>query len=62
MRMQNSQDPLYPFLCMLDGFYFNNINRIVECGGQMGRLSAKSIPEETQAEYLKILQDFETGQ
>lgn len=60
-RMQNSWNPSYLFLCTLDGFYFNNINRIVENGGQMARLSTKNIPDSVQAEYLQILRDFEEG-
>lgn len=62
VRMQNSWNPSYLFLCTLDGFYFNNINRIVENGGLMAPLGTAYIPPETQAQYLKILQDFENGQ
>lgn len=62
VRMQNSWNPSYLFLCTLDGFYFNNINRIVENGGLMAPLGTAYIPQETQAQYLKILQDFENGQ
>ena len=62
VRMQNSWNPSYLFLCTLDGFYFNNINRIVENGGLMAPLGTAYIPQETQAQYLKILQDFEYGQ
>lgn len=50
------------FLCTLDGFYFNNINRIVENGGRMARLNTQNISQQTQDQYLKILCDFETGQ
>ena len=62
VRMQNSWNPSYLFLCTLDGFYFNNINRIVENGGLMAPLGTAYIQQETQAQYLKILQDFESGQ
>lgn len=62
VRMQNSWNPSYLFLCTLDGFYFNNINRIVENGGLMAPLGTAYIPQETQAQYLQILQDFENGQ
>ena len=62
VRMQNSWNPSFLFLCTLDGFYFNNINRIVENGGLMAPLGTAYIPQETQAQYLKILQDFESGQ
>lgn len=61
VRMQGSWNPSYLFVCTLDGFYFNNINRIVESSGQMARLSTKSISENVQQEYLKILNDFEQG-
>lgn len=62
VRMQNSWNPSFLFLCTLDGFYFNNINRIVENGGLMAPLGTAYIPQETQAQYLRILQDFENGQ
>lgn len=62
VRMQNSWNPSYLFLCTLDGFYFNNINRIVENDGLMAPLGTVYIPQETQAQYLQILQDFENGQ
>lgn len=61
LRMQNSWNPSYLFLCTLDGFYFNNINKIVASKGHMAILSTKNIPEEVQAKYLQILRDFETG-
>ena len=62
VRMQGSWNPSYLFLCTLDGFFFNNINRIVENHGQMTRLSTTSIPGSVQSEYLQILQEFERGQ
>ena len=62
VRMQNSWNPSYMFLCTLDGFYFNNINRIVENGGRMAKLNTQNISQQTQDQYLKILCDFETGQ
>lgn len=59
--MQNSWNPSYLLLCTLDGFYFNNINKIVASKGHLAMLSTKNIPEEVQAKYLQILRDFETG-
>ena len=62
LRMQNSWNPSYLFLFTLDGFYFNNINKIVITSGRMAHLSATNIPEYVQASYLQILRDFEAGQ
>lgn len=62
VRMQNSWNPSYMFLCTLDGFYFNSINRIVENGGRMAKLNTQNISQQTQDQYLKILCDFEAGQ
>lgn len=61
VRMQNSWNPSFLFVCTLDGFYFNNINRIVENKGHMAKLSTKYITENMQNEYLQILKDFEQG-
>lgn len=60
-RMKGSWNPSFLFVCTLDGFYFNNINRIVENGGQMDPLGTTYISKDTQDQYLQILIDFERG-
>lgn len=58
-KMHESWNPSYLFLATLDGFYFDEINKIIENGGNISPLVHKNIPSETQARYLQILRDFE---
>lgn len=60
-RMHKSWNPSYLFVVTLDGFYFDEINKIIENRGNITPLIHAQIPEEIQKEYLKIIQDFETG-
>lgn len=60
-RMHQSWNPSYLFICTLDGFYFDEIENVLGNAGGMRKLNAEDIPEDVQAEFLKILQDFENG-
>jgi len=57
-KMHISWNPSYLFIASLDGFYFDEITKIIENEGDISRLD--EIPEIEQADFLKILQDFET--
>ncbi len=58
-RMHQSWNPSYLFLITLDGFYFDEINTIIEKKGEISSLVHSQIPKDIQDEYLKIIQDFE---
>lgn len=60
-RMNDSWNPSYLFLVTLDGFYFDKISKIIENSGNISPLVHVQIPAEVQAKYLKIIQDFESG-
>lgn len=58
-KMHASWNPSFLFLATLDGFYFDEVSKIIENNGNISRLIHPQIPEELQDEYLKILNDFE---
>jgi hypothetical protein len=58
-RMSRNWNPSYLFLASEEGFYFGEVKSLVESGGDIKRLNHPQIPSETQAEFLKILNDFE---
>ena len=58
-RMSRNWNPSYLFLASEGGFYFGEVKSLVENGGDIQRLDHPQIPIETQAEFLKILNDFE---
>lgn len=58
-RMSESWNPSYLFIASLDGFYFDEINKIVANNGKISKLNHKFIPDELQKQYLQILIDFE---
>lgn len=58
-RMSRNWNPSYLFLASEDGFYFGEVKSLVENGGDIKRLDHPHIPAATQAEFLKILNDFE---
>jgi len=58
-RMSESWNPSYLFIATLDGFYFDEINKIIEKKGEISQLEHPQISKEIQANYLKILKDFE---
>jgi hypothetical protein len=59
-RMHASWNPSYLFIATLDGFYFNEISKIIEKEGDIARLKHPFISEELQDRYLQILRDFES--
>ena len=58
-RMGESWNPSYLFIASLDGFYFDEINKIIKNNGKITRLSHSQISNEIQNQYLQILIDFE---
>lgn len=58
-RMHQSWNPSYLFLITLEGFYFDEINSIIEKKGEISPLIHSQIPQDVQEKYLKIIQDFE---
>lgn len=61
-RMHQLWNPSYLFVATLDGFYFDEVKKIVEKEGVIRPLLHPFIPSEMQDRYLKILVDFETNQ
>jgi hypothetical protein len=60
-RMSDAWNPSYLFIATLDGFYFNEIDEIIQNKGKISHLEYPQIPKDLQAEYLQILIDFEGG-
>lgn len=58
-RMSESWNPSYLFIASLDGFYFDEINKIIKNKGTISRLEYSHISEDLQKQYLQILKDFE---
>ncbi len=58
-RMSQSWNPSYLFIASLDGFYFDEINKIIKNKGRIEPLEHPQISEEIKNGYLKILKDFE---
>ena len=58
-KMHASWNPSYLFVATLEGFYFDEVSKIIQNNGSIGPLVHARIPSEVQAEYLKILCDFE---
>ena len=56
-KMNASWNPSYLFIATLDGFYFDEINKIILENGDISPLA--EIPDALQLEYLQILKDFE---
>ena len=58
-RMSQSWNPSYLFVATLDGFYFDEINTIIDNKGDVSKLDSSHISNELQNQYLQILIDFE---
>ena len=58
-RMHKSWNPSYLFIATLEGFYFDEINKIISNNGAITPLDHPQVSQELQANYLKILKDFE---
>ena len=59
-RMSVSWNPSYLFLVTVDGFYFGEVKSIIKRKGKIDLLVHKQIPKNTQENFLKILNDFES--
>lgn len=59
--MHRLWNPSWLFVCSLDKFYFDKVNKIIENNGHMAALSDEMIPNDLQLRYLEILRDFEDG-
>ena len=58
-KMHASWNPSYLFVATLDGFYFDEVGKIIQNNGSISPLVHARIPLDVQAEYQKILCDFE---
>lgn len=58
-RMSQSWNPSYLFIASLEGFYFDEINKIIRNKGKIESLQHPQIKKELQLKYLQILVDFE---
>lgn len=58
-KMHASWNPSYLFLATLDGFYFDEVSKIIHNEGAISPLVHARIPADIQNEYLKILREFE---
>lgn len=59
-RMSANWNPSFLFLASIEGFYFGNVKDIIKNRGKIGLLNHPQIPVKTQADFLKILNDFES--
>ncbi|MGE5298904.1 MAG: hypothetical protein ACM3KF_02585, partial [Acidobacteriota bacterium] len=58
-RMHESWNPSWLFVCSLEGFYFDKVDKIIENNGHIDKLTNEIIPNTLQLRYLEILCDFE---
>lgn len=58
-RMHASWNPSYLFIATLDGFYFDEISKVIGKNGEIRKLLHPFISDEIQEKYLQILRDFE---
>ncbi len=58
-KMSQSWNPSYLFIATLDGFYFDEINKVIKNRGKIDSLNHPQISNDLQTKYLKILTDFE---
>ncbi len=59
LRMSKSWNPSFIFLATKQGFYFDNVDNIVENRGIIKKLKHPDIPESLQQKYLKLLNEME---
>ncbi len=60
-RMHQSWNPSYLFVATLDGFYFDEVSKIIANSGKISPLVHPNIPHDMQDSYLEILKRFERG-
>lgn len=58
-RMAQSWNPSFLFVATLDGFYFDEVAKIIKNKGKISRLKHPQISQELQNRYLDILINFE---
>ncbi len=58
-KMHSSWNPSYLFVATLEGFYFDEVGKILANKGRISPLVHKNIPADIQEQYLNILRDFE---
>lgn len=58
-KMSQSWNPSYLFIATLEGFYFDEIDKIIKNGGEISKLEHPQINNDLQLKYLQILIDFE---
>jgi hypothetical protein len=54
-------NPSYLFLATLEDFYLDEVNNIIAKQGEMLPLTEDYIPLDTQEQFIRILQDFESN-
>ncbi len=60
-RMTTSWNPSWLFIACHDGFYFDEVQRIVINKGEIDRFNHPQISIDIQNQYLEILNDFKMG-
>lgn len=61
-RMHAAWNPSWLFVCSLDGFYFDKVDKIIANNGHMDKLSSEVIPTALQVKHLGLLCEFENPQ
>jgi hypothetical protein len=57
-RMLKSWDPSYLFVATPEGFFFDPADKILEKNGAIDPLNHKNLPQEFQAKYVGLLNEF----
>lgn len=60
-RMHALWNPSFLFIATLEGFYFDEVSKIVDRKGEIRPLLHPYISDDMQDRYLQILRDFETS-
>lgn len=61
LRMSKFWNPSYLFVATQDGFYSDEINKVIAADGFISKLHDDQISQQIQDRYLKILVDFEAN-
>jgi hypothetical protein len=59
IKMSQSWNPSFLFIATLEGFYFDEIDEIINNNGRIASLKHPQISLDLQKKYLEILTDFE---
>lgn len=60
-KQKDRWHPSWLFIAILDGFYFDSCDNIINNRGAIAKLSVEWINEKRQSDYLKLLNQFERG-